>query len=195
MRFIGIDLAWGFKRPSSLCVIRKDDGGFRYETLLWLFSLQDFISFFHAHEGETLVLAIDAPLTVKNRKGNRRAEREISAFIKKFHSGILPINLTIVEQRYPRLFLFWELLFQHHFQVTMPFLNRRWRIAFEVFPPLIVLGLWGEDALGTYRQEKKTKQKFPFFQQQLAELSSFLPPLLGLEQFFSALREDSSCFI
>ncbi|MEN3186473.1 MAG: DUF429 domain-containing protein [Atribacterota bacterium] len=195
MKFIGVDLAWGLKRPSALCIIHKDDNGFFYETVLHLFGLEDFMSFFHTHQEETLVLAIDAPLTVKNREGNRRPEREISIFLRRFRGGILPVNLTIVEQKYPRLALFWQLLCQNHFQITSTILDSFWRIAFEVFPPLIVLGLWGKETLETYWQEKKSRQRFPLFQQRIAELTtSFSPPLQGLERFFSALQ-DSSFFI
>lgn len=195
MRFIGIDLAWGFKRPSLLCIIRKDSNGFSYETLLCLTSLEDFSSFFRVHQEETLVLAIDAPLTVRNCKGNRQAEQEIGVFLRRFHSGILPVNLTVVEQKYPRLTLFWELLLQSHFQITLPFMDTFWRIAFEVFPPLIILGLWGQGALEVYQREKKTKRALPLFQQRIAELASFSPPLQGLELFFFALQEDSLWFV
>lgn len=195
MKFIGVDLAWGFQRPSLLCIIRKDSSGFSYETLLYLTSLEDFSSFFHAHQEEAFVLAVDAPLTVRNCDGNRRAEREISIFLRRFHGGILPVNLTIVKRKYPRLVLFWKLLLQSHFQITLPFLDTFWRIAFEVFPPLIVLGLWGEGVLEVYRREKKAKQPLPLFQQSIAELASFSPPLQGLERFFFALQEDSCWFI
>lgn len=185
MKFIGVDLSWGLKRPSSLCVVRKTGQGFCYETLVRLVSLRDFAAFFR-REKEPLCLAVDAPLVVKNERGNRQAEREISALLRQFRGGILPINLTIVEKRYPRLPLFWNLLHDHGFTMQSPFTHSFFRLAFEVFPPLIVLGLWGREALSTYWREKRSLLSFPAFGKTLSTLGSsdFSPPLLGLEQFF-----------
>lgn len=189
MKLIGVDLAWGFKRPSALCVIRSTGGCFHYEATLYLVSLQDFASFFHREEG-ALHLAIDAPLTVKNEKGNRQAEREIALFLRKFRCGILPVNLTIVREKYPGLCAFFELLRDHGFRITPPFGNTFRRVAFEVFPPLTVLGLWGEKTLSVYRQEKRARQGFPTFIERLCDFDSspFFPPVLNLREFFLALK-------
>ena len=193
LKLIGVDLAWGFKRPSALCVIRSAGGRFHYETTLYLVSLRDFASFFHREKG-ALHLAIDAPLTVKNEKGNRRAEREIALFLRKFRCGILPVNLTIVREKYPGLCAFLELLHDHGFRIVPPFENSR-RVAFEVFPPLAVLGLWGEKTLSVYRQEKRARRGFPTFINSLSDFDSspFFPPVFNLREFFLTLQRSPYC--
>ncbi len=195
LKFIGVDLAWGFRRPSPFCIIRKVNDGFRYEVTLYLTSLEDFASFFR-DERSPLCLAIDAPLTVINQEGNRRAEREIAPFLRQFRGGILPVNLSIVEQRYPNLILFWKLLAKYHFQIALPFVNSFQRIAFEVFPPLTVLGLWGGEVLATYRKAKKGGGFSPPFLERLCDLESshFPLPLVGLKQFLLSAQENPALF-
>jgi len=46
LRFSGVDLAWGFRRPSSLCIIRKTEEGFRHEATLTSLPLGILLPFF-----------------------------------------------------------------------------------------------------------------------------------------------------
>jgi len=102
-----------------------------------------------------------------------------------------------VERKYPNLILFWKLLAECHFRVTLPLFHSFWRIAFEVFPPLTVLGLWGGEVLAMYRKAKKAGGLSPAFLEKLfdLELSRFSPPLWGLKQFLLSAQENPGLFI
>lgn len=91
MKFVGVDLAWSLTRTSALCIVRGEKNHFQYQDLLYCSSLEEFRYFF-SREKEPTCLAVDTPLVVKNRDGNRRAEKEVSAFLHKFGSGILLVN-------------------------------------------------------------------------------------------------------
>jgi predicted RNase H-like nuclease len=70
MRFVGIDLAWGGRRPSGLAVL-DPDGAVVDEG--WGTTDDDILGFVAAHDGGGAVLALDAPLVVTNPAGTRRA--------------------------------------------------------------------------------------------------------------------------
>ncbi len=172
MKFVGVDLAWGFKRPSALCVLSYRGHLLSCEGIDYLTSMADFSSFF-TRETDRLCLAIDAPLRVENDMGNRAAEKEASAFLRRFGCGILPVNRAIISRRYPLLPVFWRLLDQHGFKMQIPLDDVTPRSVFEVFPPLIVLGLWGQEALRRYREAKKRK-KYSSFLKVLREHEAIL---------------------
>ncbi|MGQ9472592.1 MAG: DUF429 domain-containing protein [Candidatus Caldatribacteriaceae bacterium] len=193
MKFVGVDLAWSLRRASALCIVRGKENSFQYQDLLYCFSLEEFRSFF-SREKESMCLAVDAPLVVKNQSGNRRAEKEVSAFLRKFGSGILPVNQTLIYQKYPRLPLFWSLLRECGFPVRSPLERNFERIAFEVFPPLTLLGLWGEEILSIYHKNKHKKCFNPsIFVRTFGSCAmEGLPLIMGIESFLSAVERNPS---
>ena len=84
MRFIGLDLAWGERRPTGVAVL--DDAGH----LLHVSAVQtdDEVAESLASyvEGDCLV-AIDAPLVVVNETGARPAERALNRDFGRFDAG------------------------------------------------------------------------------------------------------------
>jgi len=174
LKFVGVDLAWGFKRPSFLCVLQYEGNNLSGEGFYPLVSLEDFAAFF-APKKDLLWLAIDAPLRVEDSSGNRLAEKEVSTFLRPFREGILPVNRTIIARKYPLLPIFWGLLEQCGFCIQPPLESISRRLAFEVFPPLIILGLWGAKALQVYRESKKRKEP-PRFLEMVKEKKAFPPP-------------------
>jgi predicted RNase H-like nuclease len=91
MRFIGVDLAWTSRRGTGLCVIERNRvqasgrvGGDE-ELLRWLKPLVQ----------DDVVVAIDAPLIVRNLEGQRDAERLISRCFAAHQAGAYPANLSL----------------------------------------------------------------------------------------------------
>ena len=70
MRFLGVDLAWGGRRPSGLAVLDPDG---RVVDEGWATSDDALSAFLAAHDAGGAVVAVDAPLVVTNPAGTRRA--------------------------------------------------------------------------------------------------------------------------
>lgn len=145
--FLGVDLSWGLKKPSWVCVL---EGG--KNSAFW----KEFFSFVSLSEWEKrltafphCIVAFDAPLRVSVQTGLRKAERELLPRLRKKGLGILPVNLDLVHRRYPGLLLFFASV-ASHFSLTLEF-SLEGRYALEVFPPLSVFGFFGERGLTLYR--------------------------------------------
>ena len=89
MHFVGLDLAWGQRKPTGVAVV--DDTG----KLLLATAVTDDASIRGIlepyTEGDCLV-SIDAPLIVTNPTGQRPAERQLNADFAKFQAGAHPAN-------------------------------------------------------------------------------------------------------
>ncbi len=89
MHFVGIDLAWGERKPTGLAVL--DRGGL----LVHVSTVQTDDEIAAALEpfvaGDCLV-AIDAPLIVRNPTGNRPAEAALNRDFARFDAGAHPAN-------------------------------------------------------------------------------------------------------
>ena len=89
MFHIGVDLAWGTKRPTGLAVL--DDAG-RLVHVSTVHTDEEIETALSPYvEGDCLV-AIDAPLIVSNTTGNRPAEAALNKDFAKFDAGAHPSN-------------------------------------------------------------------------------------------------------
>ena len=97
MLFIGVDLAWGGRRPSGLAVL--DPGG-RVVDEGWATSDDELLGFLAAHDQGGAVVALDAPLVVTNPAGTRRAcEAELQRRYGRLGAGPYPTNLGLLGGR------------------------------------------------------------------------------------------------
>ncbi|MGZ8803488.1 MAG: bifunctional ribonuclease/(p)ppGpp synthase [Mycobacterium sp.] len=99
MHFVGLDLAWGEKNQTGVAVI--DSGG----RLLHVGTAQDDESIAAAIapyvEGDCLV-AIDAPLIVRNPTGHRPCEKDLNRDFQRFDAGARPAYTDKPEFKHPR---------------------------------------------------------------------------------------------
>jgi predicted RNase H-like nuclease/ppGpp synthetase/RelA/SpoT-type nucleotidyltranferase len=91
MYFVGLDLAWGQRKPTGVAVI-DDDGRLVHLTAVSddgqiLAALKPYV------EGACLV-GIDAPLIVTNATGARPAEKALNADFARFQAGAHPANTS-----------------------------------------------------------------------------------------------------
>lgn len=93
--FIGIDLAWqSDKNHSGIVVARGDDSGATAERAsAGISSLDAVASFVEEHATANTVIAIDAPLVIRNATGQRRCETEVSRRFGAYHAGAHSTNL------------------------------------------------------------------------------------------------------
>ncbi len=89
MHFVGVDLAWGERRPTGLAVL--DDGGHLLHVSAVRTDDQVVAALAPFTEG-ACVVAIDAPLIVANETGNRPAEAALNHDFARFDAGAHPSN-------------------------------------------------------------------------------------------------------
>jgi predicted RNase H-like nuclease/ppGpp synthetase/RelA/SpoT-type nucleotidyltranferase len=89
MYFVGVDLAWGERKPTGVAVV--DDGG----RLVYVGVAQDDASIKAAigpYVQEECLVAFDAPLVVNNPTGQRPSEAALNRDFAKFEAGAHPTN-------------------------------------------------------------------------------------------------------
>jgi predicted RNase H-like nuclease len=140
VRFVGVDLAWGGRRPSGVAVL--DPGG-RVVDEGWATSDDEILGFLAAHDAGGAVLALDAPLVVTNPAGTRRAcEAELQRRYGRVGAGPYPTNLGVLGGRVRALELVGR---SHRPYLTVPRDPGRrtgwWAV--EVFPAPALVELGG----------------------------------------------------
>ena len=88
--FMGIDLAWSPKNLSGIAVLDKDNI-IHLRVVHTLAEVQDLVRKYQPH-----VIAVDAPLTVNNARGNREAEKSLNQAFRKYDAGCYPANRMLL---------------------------------------------------------------------------------------------------
>ena len=165
---IGVDLAWGTKRPTGLAVL--DDSGrlVHVSTVRTDEEIQAALSPYA--EGDCLV-AIDAPLIVSNETGNRPAEAALNKDFAKFDAGAHPANTGKPEfNGTPRGAALCQAL-----GLDMNPRSGRARRAIEVYPHPATVALFG---LGrTLKYKQKPGRDLDLLRAELLALMGFLEGL------------------
>jgi predicted RNase H-like nuclease/ppGpp synthetase/RelA/SpoT-type nucleotidyltranferase len=94
MYFVGIDLAWGQRRPTGLAVL--DDAG-RLVHASAASSDDEIVAALEPYVATECLVAFDAPLIVRNLTGNRPAEALLNADFARFDAGAHPVNTGKLE--------------------------------------------------------------------------------------------------
>lgn len=92
MRFVGLDLAWGRRNPSGVAVLAADG------TLELVAAVPDHQSVLRTvapYTAGACLVAIDAPLIVRNPTGRRPAEAALNADFARFDAGAHPANTSL----------------------------------------------------------------------------------------------------
>ena len=168
MFHIGVDLAWGTKRPTGLAVL--DEAG-RLVHVSTVHSDEEIETALAPYvEGDCLV-AIDAPLIVRNETGNRPAEAALNKDFAKFDAGAHPSNTGKPElSGTPRGAALCQAL-----GLDMNPRSGRARRAIEVYPHPATVALFG---LGrTLKYKHKTGRDLDLLRAELLALMGFLEGL------------------
>src|SRR3954447_23088349 len=165
---IGVDLAWGTKRPTGLAVL--DDAGRLAHVSTVLTDEEIETTLAPYVEGECLV-AIDAPLIVRNETGNRPAEAALNKDFAKFDAGAHPSNTGKPElSGTPRGAALCQAL-----GLDMNPRSGRARRAIEVYPHPATVALFG---LGrTLKYKHKTGRDLDLLRTEMLALMGFLEGL------------------
>ena len=97
MRFVGVDLARGGRRPSGVAVLDPEG---RVVAEGWTTSDGELSGFLEAHDHDGAVVALDAPLMVRNPAGTGRGcEAELQRRYGRLRAGPYPTNLGLLGGR------------------------------------------------------------------------------------------------
>lgn len=95
MFFVGIDLAWSNKNSTGLAILKGDRKKAHLIHHQLAGSDEEIINKIKEIVGKNnALISIDAPLTVPNKEGRRKADHVISAFFRNYHAGAYPANRT-----------------------------------------------------------------------------------------------------
>ena len=92
-RFLGVDLGW-YGKPTGLASIGLEDGVLQLRTIARLESTGEIVDWIREEAGSgSAVVAVDAPLVIRNASGIRVAESELNRDYRRFHAGCHAANL------------------------------------------------------------------------------------------------------
>jgi predicted RNase H-like nuclease len=98
--FIGVDLGW-YSKPSGLALFRWVGRGLRLCDLACIRDEKEILDWIAERAGAgPAVVAVDAPIIIRNKTGIRPAERALNAQFSRFHAGCHPANLSRPFARY-----------------------------------------------------------------------------------------------
>lgn len=89
MHFVGVDLAWGDRKPTGLAVLDADG---QLVSVATVTSDDEIVESLAPYVDGDCLVAIDAPLIVVNKTGNRPAEAELNKDFARFDAGAHPSN-------------------------------------------------------------------------------------------------------
>ncbi|MGJ9423505.1 DUF429 domain-containing protein [Aeromicrobium sp. CF3.5] len=89
MQFIGVDLAWGTRQPTGLAVLSEDGHVVHLSAVRTDEEIAEALT---PHVAGECLVAIDAPLVVRNESGSRPAEKALSRDFRRFDAGTHPTN-------------------------------------------------------------------------------------------------------
>src|SRR3954471_13731377 len=172
MHFIGVDLAWGEKRPTGLAVL---DANGRLTHLSAQSTDETIVAALSPYVDGSCLVAIDAPLVVTNATGNRPAEAALNRDFARFDAGAHPSNTGKPEfsgtPRGARLASALEL--------DMDPASRSPRRAIEVYPHPATVALF---RLGrTLKYKNKPGRPMAQLRSELVRLTGLLEGLAGAE--------------
>jgi predicted RNase H-like nuclease/ppGpp synthetase/RelA/SpoT-type nucleotidyltranferase len=174
MHFVGLDLAWGEKNQTGVAAIDADGRvlhvGAAQDDDSIAATIKPFVS------GDCLV-AIDAPLIVKNPEGYRPCERELNRDFQRFDAGARPAFTERPEFKHPR-----ATRIAHTLGLDVDPASSSSRRAIEVYPHPATVVLFGLD--------KTLKYKRGAFEDRQRELLKLMTHIEDLDTATPRLRAN-----
>jgi predicted RNase H-like nuclease len=143
--WVGIDLAWGTRNPSGLTMLEwREDGLAEVEPTQLVYTDEEICRVIAEQDaGNTLVIAVDAPLVVPNLTGERPVEGEMRRRFARCHAACHPANRRLLGEppRGERLCA----MLAERFNVQLapaPPVRQACRVAFEVYPHAAMVRLF-----------------------------------------------------
>ena len=150
-RLIGIDLAWS-KRNGTGCVELAWDGDELTLSCVDLCgSIEEIVEWIEPERGDWVV-AVDAPLVVKNKTGRREADAQVSKRYHPYQAGAYPTNLRLLGKDHRGGQLLRALEECDGQVVEQPADVEGSRLVFETYPHVVMVELFGLDKTIKYKK-------------------------------------------
>ncbi|HEV2615350.1 MAG TPA: DUF429 domain-containing protein [Candidatus Acidoferrales bacterium] len=190
--FVGIDLAWTEKNRSGVAVLTGDRCG-AHLIDADLKDYADVLTYVENHTQDSTVIAIDAPLIIRNETGQRPCESALSKNYGSRHASCHSSNLSRHRNSTgTRLTAQLESLgFRHAPLLTHPLSGH---VMLEVYPHPALVELFRLPHTIKYKKGNVTERRRGQreLQQRLGELSSLSPPLEMTAQLYNPLQIDTN---
>lgn len=188
-------MAWRIDgNHSGIAVMQGDAQQVRLERVSTdITSMFAVINFITAYSSANSVVAIDAPLVVKNATGQRDCERLITRHFGRYHAGCHPSNLG-----HPHTAIGGRVVseletkgFEHAF-VLSEVKQRAGRWVFEVYPHPAMVRVFGLDRIIPYKkgQVEKKREGLAILQQHLRSLADGSRGLVASPKLIEVLEQD-----
>ena len=165
-RLIGIDLAWS-ERNGTGCVELAWEGDELGLCRVGLCKSMDEIVDWIKPEYGDWVIAVDAPLVVKNPAGRRAADARVSDLYRSYEAGAYPTNLKLLGEDHRGGQLLRRLEERGGDVVERAGHLNGPRLAFETYPHVVMVELFGLDRTIKYKKGKVADKRRG--QQELAD--------------------------
>ena len=184
IRIVGIDLAWGERRPDGICVLGVDRCQARVRAIGLTRGDDELLASLDANVGSgPAFIAVDAPIVCPNLTGSRPVDRLTHVHYGRFKSGCHPANLGLCP-RPPRLA---DKLVQKGFEIG----TAGRRVVAEVYPHPAMVRLFGLSERIPYKRGRVEARRREFRRLQAnlrACLSEHFPALQVSRDLSSLLR-------
>ena len=168
MYYVGVDLAWGQRSPTGVAVVDATGALCRVGVAG---GDDDVLTVVAPYVAGDCVVALDAPLVVRNPSGNRPCEAALNRDFRRFDAGTHPANTGLAwfadGGRGARLCAALELDLDPH--------STSARKAMEVYPHAASVVLFGLDKTLKYKQ--KPGRDFDSLRSELLRLMTFVEAL------------------
>jgi predicted RNase H-like nuclease len=172
MHFVGLDLAWGEKNHTGVAVIDSDGRLLQIGIARDDASIEDTVA---PYVSDDCLVAIDAPLIVKNPTGHRPCETALNRDFQRFEAGARPAYTGKPEFSNPRGARIATAL-----DLDVDPASSAARRAIEVYPHPATVALFG--------LEKTLKYKRGAFEDRQHELLQLMTLIEGLDKATPRLR-------
>lgn len=158
-RLIGIDLAWSEGNCSGCAELVSDGGKLTLTRARLICEIDDIVKWIQPECGEWIV-AIDAPLVVRNKTKSRDADRAVSSRYGTRHAGARPANRNELGKNHRGGQLLQALTEQHDgILVEEPCKLVGPRLVFETYPHPATIELFRRDCIIKYKNVNVAEQR------------------------------------
>lgn len=178
--FIGIDFAWQSERNATGIAIAHGEGAQAslVDVVSAVHGMNEIIALVERHATENTVIAIDAPLIIRNVTGRRACESEISRRFGARHASAHSSNLTLypVPSTHELVRRLEQAGFRHHVGRER---KERGRWFFEVYPHPAHIVLFDLETILKYKAKSRRPRSLRL--DEFARLQSLLVSLANAE--------------
>lgn len=189
--FIGIDFAWQSERNATGIAVARDCDA-RAEVVdiaSPVRGLDDVVAIIERHATQHTVVAVDAPLIIRNKAGRRRCETEISQRFGAKHASAHSSNLSLYPD--PRTHELVRRLEEIGFRHDVPRERHacgRW--FFEVYPHPAHIVVFGLETILKYKAKSRRPRSL-----RLSEFARLHALLISLEHRDPPLAPGAAAFL